>query len=278
MLIPARSLDVPSAAPEVIAPVPMVALENVTMAFGNFVAVENVSLSIADGEFAAIVGPTGCGKSTILNAVAGLLPATSGSVRIKDELVTGVQQNIGYLFQQDSLLPWKTAQENVELGLLFRGVALEERRRLAAEWLAKVGLKDFGHRYPHQLSGGQRKRVQMAQALITDPQVILMDEPFSALDVHTRHLMQNELLRLWQERRRAVLLITHDLEEAIALSDRVIVLAAGPRSRVVDTFAVPLERPRDAAEIKLDPRFTELYRKIWASLRGEVEKSYSRND
>lgn len=268
----------PSAAPEVIAPVPMVALENVTMAFGNFVAVENVSLSIADGEFAAIVGPTGCGKSTILNAVAGLLPATSGSVRIKDELVTGVQQNIGYLFQQDSLLPWKTAQENVELGLLFRGVALEERRRLAAEWLAKVGLKDFGHRYPHQLSGGQRKRVQMAQALITDPQVILMDEPFSALDVHTRHLMQNELLRLWQERRRAVLLITHDLEEAIALSDRVIVLAAGPRSRVVDTFAVPLERPRDAAEIKLDPRFTELYRKIWASLRGEVEKSYSRND
>jgi NitT/TauT family transport system ATP-binding protein len=192
--------------------------------------------------------------------------------------VRGIQNDIGYLFQQDALLPWKTAIENVELGPMFKGVGAAGRREQSMRWLAKVGLKGFEHRYPHQLSGGQRKRVQMAQALITGPKVILMDEPFSALDIHTRHLMQNELLRLWQEERRAVVMITHDLEEAIALGDRVVVLAAGPRSRVIDSFPVDLERPRDVAEIKLDPRFMDLYRNIWSSLRGEVEKSYERHD
>ena len=256
----------------------MVAIENVTMSFGSFVAVQDVNLTVADGEFVAIVGPTGCGKSTILNAIAGLLKPAKGSVSIDGSVVSGVQNNIGYLFQQDALLPWKTAIENVELGPMFQGVSAGERRERALKWLAKVGLKGFEDRYPHQLSGGQRKRVQMAQALITGPKVILMDEPFSALDIHTRHLMQNELLRLWQEERRAVVLITHDLEEAIALGDRVVVLASGPRSRVIDSFPVDLERPRDVAEIKLDPRFTDLYRNIWASLRGEVEKSYERHD
>ncbi|TWB13261.1 NitT/TauT family transport system ATP-binding protein [Rhizobium sp. ERR 1071] len=256
----------------------MVAIENVTMSFGSFVAVQDVNLTVADGEFVAIVGPTGCGKSTILNAIAGLLKPAKGSVSIDGGVVSGVQNNIGYLFQQDALFPWKTAIENVELGPLFQGVGAGERRERALKWLAKVGLKGFEDRYPHQLSGGQRKRVQMAQALITGPKVILMDEPFSALDIHTRHLMQNELLRLWQEERRAVVLITHDLEEAIALGDRVVVLASGPRSRVIDSFPVDLERPRDVAEIKLDPRFTDLYRNIWASLRGEVEKSYERHD
>ncbi|MDK4718665.1 ABC transporter ATP-binding protein [Rhizobium sp. CNPSo 3968] len=256
----------------------MVAIENVTMSFGSFVAVQDVNLTVADGEFVAIVGPTGCGKSTILNAIAGLLKPAKGSVSIDGALVSGVQNNIGYLFQQDALFPWKTALENVELGPLFQGVGAGERRERALKWLEKVGLKGFEDRYPHQLSGGQRKRVQMAQALITGPKVILMDEPFSALDIHTRHLMQNELLRLWQEEQRAVVLITHDLEEAIALGDRVVVLASGPRSRVIDSFPVDLERPRDVAEIKLDPRFTDLYRNIWASLRGEVEKSYERHD
>ncbi|RAX37285.1 ABC transporter ATP-binding protein [Rhizobium tropici] len=259
-------------------PKAMVAIENVTMSFGSFVAVQDVNLTVADGEFVAIVGPTGCGKSTILNAIAGLLKPAKGSVSIDGALVSGVQNNIGYLFQQDALFPWKTALENVELGPLFQGVGAGERRERALKWLAKVGLKGFEDRYPHQLSGGQRKRVQMAQALITGPKVILMDEPFSALDIHTRHLMQNELLRLWQEEQRAVVLITHDLEEAIALGDRVVVLASGPRSRVIDSFPVDLERPRDVAEIKLDPRFTDLYRNIWASLRGEVEKSYERHD
>ncbi|QWK81179.1 ABC transporter ATP-binding protein [Brucella sp. NBRC 12950] len=256
----------------------MVSIDAVTMSFGNFVAVENVNLTVADGEFLAIVGPTGCGKSTILNAIAGLLKPSNGTVSIDGKAVTGVHNDIGYLFQQDALLPWKTALENVELGPMFKGVGTSERRKSALNWLAKVGLKGFEHRYPHQLSGGQRKRVQMAQALITGPKVILMDEPFSALDIHTRHLMQNELLRLWQEERRAVVMITHDLEEAIALGDRVVVLAAGPRSRVIDSFHVDLDRPRDVAEIKLDPRFLDLYRNIWASLRGEVEKSYERHD
>ncbi|MBK5569975.1 ABC transporter ATP-binding protein [Ensifer sp. SSB1] len=257
---------------------PMVSIDSVTMAFGAYVAVQDVNLSVSDGEFLAIVGPTGCGKSTILNAIAGLLKPASGTVSIDGQPVRGVQNDIGYLFQQDALLPWKTAIENVELGPMFKGVGAAERREQSIRWLAKVGLKGFEHRYPHQLSGGQRKRVQMAQALITGPKVILMDEPFSALDIHTRHLMQNELLRLWQEERRAVVMITHDLEEAIALGDRVVVLAAGPRSRVIDSFPVVLERPRDVAEIKLDPRFMDLYRNIWSSLRGEVEKSYERHD
>lgn len=259
-------------------PRPMVDIRDVTMAFGNFVAVENVNLAVRDGEFLAVVGPTGCGKSTILNAVAGLLAPARGGVTIDGVPVKGAGGDIGYLFQQDALLPWKTALENVELGLLFRGTPAAERRTRALEWMAKVGLKGFEDRYPPQLSGGQRKRVQMAQALITKPKVILMDEPFSALDIHTRHLMQNELLKLWGEDRRAVVMITHDLEEAIALGDRVVVLAAGPRSRVIDSFDVTLPRPRDVAEIKLDPQFMELYRSIWASLRGEVEKSYARND
>ncbi|MBB4576505.1 ABC transporter ATP-binding protein [Rhizobium sp. MC63] len=257
---------------------PMVSIDSITMSFGAYVAVQDVNLSVSDGEFLAIVGPTGCGKSTVLNAIAGLLKPASGTVFIDGQPVRGVQNDIGYLFQQDALLPWKTAIENVELGPMFKGVGAADRREQAMRWLAKVGLKGFEHRYPHQLSGGQRKRVQMAQALITGPKVILMDEPFSALDIHTRHLMQNELLRLWQEERRAVVMITHDLEEAIALGDRVVVLAAGPRSRVIDSFPVDLERPRDVAEIKLDPRFMDLYRNIWSSLRGEVEKSYERHD
>lgn len=257
---------------------PMVSIDAVEMSFGTYVAVQDVNLTVADGEFLAIVGPTGCGKSTILNAIAGLLKPTKGTVSIDSAPVNTVQNDIGYLFQQDALLPWKTSIENVELSLMFRGVATKERRERSMNWLAKVGLKGFEHRYPHQLSGGQRKRVQMAQALIAAPKVILMDEPFSALDIHTRHLMQNELLRLWQEERRAVVMITHDLEEAIALGDRVAILAAGPRSRFIESFPVELERPRDVAEIKLDPRFMDLYRNIWSSLRGEVEKSYERLD
>ena len=256
----------------------MVAINKVTMSFGDFTAVRDVDIQVGNGEFVAIVGPTGCGKSTVLNAVAGLLTPASGGISIDGTPVKGVQASVGYLFQQDALLPWKTALQNVELGLRFRGVAVKEREEKARAWLAKVGLSGFEHRYPHQLSGGQRKRVQMAQALIVEPKVILMDEPFSALDIHTRHLMQNELLRLWQEDRRSVVLITHDLEEAIALGDRVVVLSAGPASRVVRSFDVDLERPRNVAEIKLDQSFTDLYRDIWACLRGEVEKSYARQD
>lgn len=162
----------------------MVDINNITMAFGQFVAIQNVSLCVKDGEFLSIVGPTGCGKSTILNAIAGLLKTTKGVVTIDNHEVTGIQNQIGYLFQQDALLPWKTALENTELGLLFRKIKKDERQLQTLEWLTKVGLKGYEHRYPHELSGGQRKRVQMAQVLITDPKVILMDEPFSALDIY----------------------------------------------------------------------------------------------
>jgi len=254
---------------------PLVRINRVTMAFGSFTAVKDASLEVAEGEFLAIVGPTGCGKSTLLNAVAGLLAPTAGTVTVGGEPVTGPNRRVGYLFQQDALLPWKTARENVELGLLFRKAEKAAMRDESLRWLVKVGLKGFEDRYPHQLSGGQKKRVQMAQALIYNPEVILMDEPFSALDIHTRHLMQNELLRLWTEHRRSVVLITHDLEEAIALADRVVVLSAGPASSLVASFEVPLARPRNPAEIKLDPLFIELYREIWSRLRVEVEKSYA---
>jgi NitT/TauT family transport system ATP-binding protein len=255
---------------------PSVALRAVTMAFGDFVAVRDVSLTVTDGEFLAVVGPTGCGKSTILNAIAGLLQPAAGDVELLGRMVSGLSPEIGYLFQQDALLPWKTALDNIAMGPIFRGTSRAEARTQAQDWLAKVGLAAFAGRYPHQLSGGQKKRVQMAQALINGPQVILMDEPFSALDVHTRHLMQNELLRLWQEQRRAVVFITHDLEEAIALSDRVLVLSAGPASRPVAEFPVSLPRPRDVAEIKLQSDFLDLYRQIWSCLRSEVEKSHGR--
>ena len=248
---------------------------DVNGSIANPQAASGIDLAVAPGEFVSVVGPTGCGKSTLLNAAAGLLTPSAGKVSIFGQPLSGLNRRAGYLFQQDALLPWKTAYQNVELGLMFRGVPVEERRTKVMAWLEKVGLKGFENRFPHQLSGGQRKRVQMAQALITEPKVILMDEPFSALDIHTRHLMQNELLRLWQEDRRAVVMITHDLEEAIALGDRVVVLAAGPKSRVIESFGVDLERPRNVAEIKLDPKFMTLYRDIWASLRGEVEKSYA---
>ena len=258
-------------------PDPRLRVRDVTMSFGTFTAVRNVDLDVADGEFLAIVGPTGCGKSTILNAIAGLLKPASGEITLGGRPVAGINTSIGYLFQQDALLPWKTAIENVELGLVFKGEAPELRRPKALAWMEKVGLKGFEGRYPHQLSGGQRKRVQLAQALISDPQMILMDEPFSALDIHTRHLMQTELLRLWQENRKSVVLITHDLEEAISLGDRVVVLAAGPASRVVADYPVDLPRPRNVSEIMMDPRFMDLYRSIWSSLKNEVEKSYAQH-
>jgi NitT/TauT family transport system ATP-binding protein len=180
------------------------------------------------------------------------------------------------MLQQDALLPWKTALDNVALGLVFKGTRRAEARERAREWLRKVGLAGSEGRYPHQLSGGMRKRVGMAQTLISDPRIMLMDEPFSALDVHTRHAMQNELLRLWEDDRRSVLFITHDLEEAIALSDRVIVMAAGPASRAIAEFSVALPRPRDVGEIALDDGFRRIYREIWGSLRDEVGKSNAR--
>jgi NitT/TauT family transport system ATP-binding protein len=242
---------------------------------GSYTAVKDVSLSVAEGEFVSVVGPTGCGKSTLLNVVAGLLKPSSGALRVFGEPLAGVNRRAGYMFQSEALMPWRTALANVTAGLEFRGVAAEEARRRGEEWLARVGLSGFGDRYPHQLSGGMRKRTALAQMLILDPQILLMDEPFSALDVQTRQLMENELLELWGADRKSVIFITHDLEEAIALSDRVVVLSAGPATRPIGEFAIDLPRPRDVSEIRLTPRFIELHDRIWHSMKEEVLKGYA---
>jgi NitT/TauT family transport system ATP-binding protein len=256
-----------------------VEFEDVTCTFagarGSYTAVKDVSLAIGAGEFVSVVGPTGCGKSTLLNVTAGLLKPSSGAVRIFGESLAGVNRRAGYMFQAEALMPWRSALDNVTAGLEFRGVGAEEARRRGEEWLARVGLAGFGDRYPHQLSGGMRKRTALAQMLILDPQILLMDEPFSALDIQTRQLMENELLELWSADRKSVLFITHDLEEAISLSDRVVVLSAGPATHPIGDFAIDLPRPRDVQEIRLSPRFIELHDRIWHSMKEEVLKGYA---
>ncbi len=257
-----------------------IALQDITCTFaarggdGRYTAVAHTSLAIAPGEFVSVVGPTGCGKSTLLNVAAGLLAPSAGSVLVHGMPLAGVNARAGYMFQSDALMPWRNALSNVTAGLEFHGVPMAEAVPRAQEWLARVGLAGFEDRYPHQLSGGMRKRVALAQMLILDPELLLMDEPFSALDIQTRQLMENELLELWSANRKSVLFITHDLEEAIALSDRVVVLSAGPATRPIGEFPIDLPRPRDVAEIRLKPRFVELHEAIWHVLRSEVLKGY----
>jgi NitT/TauT family transport system ATP-binding protein len=261
---------------------PAVSLEDVSCTFvarddpgQRYTAVRDVSLTIAPGEFVAVVGPTGCGKSTLLNVAAGLLQPSTGEVKVFGERLDGINRRAGYMFQSDALMPWRSALKNVTAGLEFAGMGHADGERLANEWLKRVGLGGFGDRYPHQLSGGMRKRVALAQTLIMDPDIILMDEPFSALDIQTRQLMENEVLELWAAKRKAVLFITHDLDEAIAMSDRVVVLAAGPGSHPIGNFPVDLDRPRDVAEIRMTPAFVRLHEQIWSVLRDEVLKGYA---
>ncbi|MEP7056739.1 MAG: ABC transporter ATP-binding protein [Caldimonas sp.] len=238
----------------------------------RYTAVRDVTLTVGAGEFVSVVGPTGCGKSTLLNVAAGLLAPSTGGVRVFGEPLVGINRRAGYMFQAESLMPWRSARRNVSAGLEFRGAA--DANTQADEWLKRVGLGGFGDRFPHQLSGGMRKRVSLAQTLVLDPDIILMDEPFSALDIQTRQLMENEVLALWAAKRKAVLFITHDLDEAIALSDRVVVLSAGPASHPIGEFEVDLKRPRDVAEVRSMPRFIELHQAIWSVLREEVLKGY----
>ena len=262
-------------------PAPALALTGVDCTFVSrdapgqrYTAVSGVTVTVGAGEFVSVVGPTGCGKSTLLNVAAGLLAPSSGAVEVFGQPLAGLNTRAGYMFQGESLMPWRTARENVRAGLEFRGTPRPEADALADEWLRRVGLGGFGDRYPHQLSGGMRKRVALAQTLVLDPDILLMDEPFSALDIQTRQLMENELLALWSTKRKAVLFITHDLDEAIAMSDRVIVLSAGPASHPIGEFAIDLARPRDVAEIKTSPHFIELHAALWSVLRDEVLKGY----
>lgn len=255
-------------------------LDNITITFAAksggapYTAVRDATLRVADGEFVSVVGPTGCGKSTLLNVAAGLLRASGGTTRVFNAPLQGINRQAGYMFQAESLMPWRSALQNVTAGLAFRGVPAAEAAQQGEAWLQRVGLAGFGARYPHQLSGGMRKRVALAQMLILDPKILLMDEPFSALDIQTRQLMENELLQLWESDKKSVLFITHDLEEAISLSDRVVVLSAGPATRPIGEFVIDLPRPRDVAEIRMTPRFLELHEQIWNAMKEEVLKGY----
>jgi NitT/TauT family transport system ATP-binding protein len=268
-----------SSAPAAAAAASAVSLKDVDVTFrladgGAYTAVQRASLDVADGEFVAIVGPTGCGKSTLLNVAAGLLAPSNGTATIFGHELGELNRQAGYLFQAEALFPWKTATENVAIGLEIAGAAKAEARERAQNWLTRVGLGTFGDRYPHMLSGGQRKRVGLVQVLIRDPKILLMDEPFGPLDAQTRQIMGNLLLDLWSADRKAVLFVTHDLEEAIALSDRVVIMSAGPAARIIGNWKVPLPRPRDIGEVKLERAFHELHREIWEALKDEVMKGY----
>ena len=262
------------------APVAAIELRGVTKRFvtsagTTFTALRDLDLTVAPGEFCAVVGPTGCGKSTTLALISGLEPPSIGSVRVLGEPVREVGRGIGYVFQRDAVFPWKSVLDNVAVGPRFRGTGPDEANAQAREWITRVGLSGFERYYPHQLSGGMRKRVALAQTLINRPRILLMDEPFSALDVQTRALMENELLELWSTTGASVVFVTHDLEEAIALADRVVVITAGPGT-VKGTYRVDLPRPRNIAEVRFQPRFVELYEEIWKDLRDEVLVSYER--
>jgi NitT/TauT family transport system ATP-binding protein len=278
---------------------------------GIHTAVRDLNMTVRAGEFVAVVGPTGCGKSTTLSLISGLEPASAGEVVVNGRPVDGIPDGIGYMFQTDAVLPWRTVLDNVAAGPRYRGAGKKEARERAREWVRRVGLAGFEEYYPHQLSGGMRKRVALAQTLVGEPSILLMDEPFSALDVQTRGLMQDELLRLWTGDSRdpsggsphsgladsgggadgdpsgggtggahgngaAVVFVTHDLEEAVVLADRVVVMTAGPAT-VKGSFPVPLDRPRDAEEIRLTPEFLDVYREVWESLREEVQITRERS-
>jgi NitT/TauT family transport system ATP-binding protein len=259
---------------------PAIQLRGVTKRFrtptgGIYTALREVDLGIDEGQFCAVVGPTGCGKSTTLTLVAGLERPSQGEVLVRGRPVEGIADDVGFVFQTDAVLPWKTVLDNVMAGPLFRGAGKRQARERARDWLRRVGLSAFEDRYPHQLSGGMRKRVALAQSLINDPRILLMDEPFGPLDVQTRQIMANELLGLWEVTRPAVVFVTHDLEEAIALADRVVVMTAGPGT-IKAVYDIDLPRPRTAQEIRFDPHFVELYHRIWDSLRDEVQLAYAR--
>jgi NitT/TauT family transport system ATP-binding protein len=264
---------------------PALALEDITCRFAAreggaaYTAVSHATLTVRAGEFVSVVGPTDCGKSTLLNVAAGLLGPSSGTIKVFGEPLrasAGVNKRAGYMFQADALMPWRTGLDNVIAGLEFRGMSRAKAMAQGEDWLRRVGLAGFGDRYPHQMSGGMRKRLALAQTLILSPDILLMDEPFSALDVQTRQLMENELLALWAADRKSVLFITHDLEEAIALSDRVVVLSAGPGTRPIGDFKIDLPRPRDVSEIRMTPAFVALHKEIWGAMKEEVLKAYQR--
>ena len=259
---------------------PAIELRGVTRRFlssggKSLTALRDFSMTVRRGEFVAVVGPTGCGKSTTLNLVTGLFKPSVGEVKVMGQPVSGIDPRIGFVFQTDALFPWRNVIDNVVAGPLFRGVGRSEAYEAGRDWLVRVGLKNFEKLHPHQLSGGMRKRVALAQTFINKPEILLMDEPFSALDVQTRAMMHEELLKLWEANRASVVFVTHDLEEAIALADKVYVLTAGPAT-VKSVYEINLPRPRHVADIRYDKDFVALSKRIWADLKDEVLKAQAR--
>jgi NitT/TauT family transport system ATP-binding protein len=231
-------------------------------------ALQNFDIDIGEGEFLSIVGPSGCGKSTFLNVLLGLIKPDSGDLRMDGKPISGPGTDRAMVFQEFGLLPWRTVQHNIELGLELKGMSADARRKVSQPLIEMVGLKGFDGHYPHELSGGMKQRVGLARALATDPNVLLMDEPFAALDAQTRDLMQVELLRIWQEAKKTVLFVTHQIDEAIYLSDRVMVMSKRP-GRAKKIFPIELSRPRDY-EMRVTPEFNALKLEIWNELKDEI--------
>ena len=261
---------------------PAIELINVSRRFltpdgKSMTALRDFNMTVQRGEFVAVVGPTGCGKSTTLNLVTGLATPSSGEVQVMGEPVRGIHPGIGFAFQTDALFPWRSVIDNVVAGPLFRGVPKDEAYARARQWLARVHLSQHESKYPHQLSGGMRKRVSLAQTFINEPQILLMDEPFAALDVQTRVVMHEELLQLWSEAKASVVFVTHDIEEAVALADKVYVLTAGPAT-VKSVYSIEIPRPRVVSEIRYEKEFIDISRTIWEDLRDEVQRGAARQE
>jgi NitT/TauT family transport system ATP-binding protein len=253
--------------------IPFIQARNITLVFSPknrepVTALSDFSLEVGKGEFVSIVGPSGCGKSSFLNILLGLIKPDSGEIQLNGAPITGPGQERAMVFQEFGLLPWRTVTANVELGLELKGIAPARRAERATELIKLVGLKDFASHYPHELSGGMKQRVGLARALATNPEVLLMDEPFAALDAQTRDLMQMELLQIWEHTKKTVLFVTHSIEEAAYLSDRVIVMTARP-GRTKDILKIALPRPRDY-EMRLTPEFNEIKLRIWDVLKEEL--------
>ena len=232
-------------------------------------ALDSIHLTVAEGEFVTIVGPSGCGKSTLLNLIVGLLRSSSGRILFRGHPINGICTQIGYVTQKDNLLPWRTLIENVEIALEIRGVEKDARRDQARELIGQVGLSGFEDHYPHELSGGMRQRANIIRTLIYDPELILMDEPFGPLDAQTRLVLQDQLLKLWSASRKTIIFITHDLIEAIALADRVVLMTSRP-GRIKSIANVAISRPRDVFQIHESAEFRSAHERLWHELRPEV--------
>jgi NitT/TauT family transport system ATP-binding protein len=264
---------------EAVPATPAISFANVKLVFasqdGDVRALDDVSFDVLPGRITTVVGPSGCGKTTLLRLAAGLVPVSSGTVSYKGTVVTALNTSVGYVTQDSNLFPWLTALGNVEFPLAIRGIAAAERREKALHWLRLVGLDGFENHYPSQLSGGMQKRVSIVRTLIYEPEVILLDEPFGALDAQTRMSLHHELLGLWQQQKSTMLFITHDLVEAITLSDQIVIMTRRP-GRVKEIYQVPLARPRNVFEIYLEPGFDDAYGTLWSHFKSEISVNTAR--